>query len=341
MDPVRTGRLLIMIASGLWACQATLVCVCLVRRSAGAFLQPLTGLALCGWSVVVLAFSVVSLVLFRAGTRPPWGLLDPSRAGLADEGWWSLRRIWPESLSALLTVAAILGVAPGNGMIPGLVIGLALVIGGLRAGLLLLEGDLQALLSPDLTSHGSGASLPHPVLAEDPSDLRSSAWTERHAILPWPARAASVTDRKVHDPGANQAASFDTVSFDNAAVIAEEADEEQDAELDEEDPGEDGDALQSLSRRRTTDADILEGTVLAEFAQNQREIQVHLSICPPFAGVPEVWLENIDGQDWDLKSAATYPFGLRLSVRRRVNGAVRGQIAFRAWHATQTADAAG
>ncbi len=88
------------------------------------------------------------------------------------------------------------------------------------------------------------------------------------------------------------------------------------------------DALQTMTRRQEPDAEIVEGVLRVEFHDSQRETVIHVSFCPPLASRPEVELEDLDGNAWDLKIAACYPFGLRLAVRRRSNGSTTGRIAY-------------
>lgn len=88
------------------------------------------------------------------------------------------------------------------------------------------------------------------------------------------------------------------------------------------------DSLQTMTRRQERDAEIVEGVLRVEFQDSQRETVIHVSFCPPLASRPEVELEDLDGNSWDLKIAACYPFGLRLSVRRRPNGSATGRIAY-------------
>ncbi len=73
---------------------------------------------------------------------------------------------------------------------------------------------------------------------------------------------------------------------------------------------------QWLTRSRTGDGEIIEGGVRIDFADGQRDATVHISFCPPFPGVPRVTAEDLDGADLEIRIAATFPFGTRLSVRR-------------------------
>lgn len=71
-----------------------------------------------------------------------------------------------------------------------------------------------------------------------------------------------------------------------------------------------------LSRRTTDDAEQIEGWVRVEFAEGQREAVVHVAFCPPLPGIPEVETEDLEGADLEIRVAAAFAFGARLSVRR-------------------------
>lgn len=71
-----------------------------------------------------------------------------------------------------------------------------------------------------------------------------------------------------------------------------------------------------LSRRTTDDAEQIEGWVRVEFAAGQREAIVHVAFCPPLPGIPEIETEDLEGTDLEIRVAAAFAFGARLSVRR-------------------------
>ncbi len=71
-----------------------------------------------------------------------------------------------------------------------------------------------------------------------------------------------------------------------------------------------------LSRRLTADGEQIEGWVRVEFAPGQRETVVHVAFCPPLAGSPEIETEDLDGMGLEIRIAAVFPFGTRLSIRR-------------------------
>jgi hypothetical protein len=71
-----------------------------------------------------------------------------------------------------------------------------------------------------------------------------------------------------------------------------------------------------LSRRTTEDTEQIEGWVRVEFAAGQREAVVHVAFCPPLPGIPEIETEDLEGSDLEIRVAAAFAFGTRLSVRR-------------------------
>ncbi len=90
----------------------------------------------------------------------------------------------------------------------------------------------------------------------------------------------------------------------------------------------DTEALQTMSRRCDEGLEIAEGELQIDFAPAQREQSVHLAFCPGLAAAPDLELEPIEALDWDLKVAAVYPFGARLTIRRRPDAPLSGRIAY-------------
>lgn len=71
-------------------------------------------------------------------------------------------------------------------------------------------------------------------------------------------------------------------------------------------------------RSSTEGGEVMEGGTCVEFAEGQKEVTVHVSFCPPFPSVPQVMTEDLNGDDLEIKVAAVFAFGMRLSVRRPV-----------------------
>lgn len=71
-----------------------------------------------------------------------------------------------------------------------------------------------------------------------------------------------------------------------------------------------------LSRRLSEDGEQIEGWVRVPFARGQRETVIHVAFCPPLGSAPEIETEDLEGVGLEIRVAAVFPFGARLSVRR-------------------------
>lgn len=98
--------------------------------------------------------------------------------------------------------------------------------------------------------------------------------------------------------------------------------EQYDAEADElsfeESEHESSDVTQLITRSQTLNAETIAGWMRIQFAEDQREVTVHLSFCPPLSSSPDVEVHDLDGSGVEVKVAASFPFGARLSVRRPI-----------------------
>ncbi|MEN6559057.1 MAG: hypothetical protein ABFC54_12855 [Thermoguttaceae bacterium] len=73
---------------------------------------------------------------------------------------------------------------------------------------------------------------------------------------------------------------------------------------------------QQLTRRQTADgADELSGWLRASFVAGQRTASVHVAFCPPFAAMPELEAEQVDGPEARVKTAQRWPYGARLDIK--------------------------
>jgi hypothetical protein len=69
---------------------------------------------------------------------------------------------------------------------------------------------------------------------------------------------------------------------------------------------------QQLVYRRTADnIAAVEGWLRASFAAGQRTAIVHVAFCPPFAGVPRVEAEPLDGTACEIRPTLVLPWGVR------------------------------
>jgi hypothetical protein len=93
-----------------------------------------------------------------------------------------------------------------------------------------------------------------------------------------------------------------------------------------------------MVRRLEADAEVCEGHQRVTFAEGQREATVHIALCPPLPTKPQVELDDSDGLGWELKVAAAYPYGIRITVRRPVRQTVAqsGRIAW--WASARAAE---
>lgn len=75
--------------------------------------------------------------------------------------------------------------------------------------------------------------------------------------------------------------------------------------------------LQWMTRTRPSDgSEAIEGGMRVTFEAGQRQQALHIALCPPLPGVPEVECEVLDEADVLVNVAAARPYGLRLEARR-------------------------
>ncbi|NQU23431.1 MAG: hypothetical protein HQ567_19290 [Candidatus Nealsonbacteria bacterium] len=74
--------------------------------------------------------------------------------------------------------------------------------------------------------------------------------------------------------------------------------------------------LQQFTRTRAADgSERLSGWLRAPFLAGQRTASVHVAFCPPFAVVPELSVEQVDGPPARVKTAQLLPQGARLDLK--------------------------
>ncbi|HEY4235492.1 MAG TPA: hypothetical protein VGM76_18820 [Lacipirellulaceae bacterium] len=74
--------------------------------------------------------------------------------------------------------------------------------------------------------------------------------------------------------------------------------------------------LQQLNRSRAPDGrETVHGTLVAEFAPEERTTALHVAFCPPFETLPHVEVEVADGPDASVKVAQVLHNGARIEVR--------------------------
>ncbi len=73
---------------------------------------------------------------------------------------------------------------------------------------------------------------------------------------------------------------------------------------------------QQLVRGRAADgSEVLSGWLRTYFTAGQRTGSVHVAICPPLDGPPEVSAEQIDGPPSRVRTAQALPYGVRLDLK--------------------------
>lgn len=101
----------------------------------------------------------------------------------------------------------------------------------------------------------------------------------------------------------------------------------RDRSADGERPG----VVQWMSRSEEGGAETVEGGLKVTFAPGQRQEVLHVSFCPPLAGVPEVECEVLDDVPVQVRVTAAQPYGLRIEARRDdVREALTTEISFAA-----------
>jgi hypothetical protein len=76
------------------------------------------------------------------------------------------------------------------------------------------------------------------------------------------------------------------------------------------------DVTQQLIRSMSADgSEVLSGWLRLDFAPHQRIGNLHVAFCPPFAGMPELTVSQIDGPGARIKIAQLLPYGARLDLK--------------------------
>ncbi len=136
---------------------------------------------------------------------------------------------------------------------------------------------------------------------------------EQFADISHPIETANEETRT--QAGESDSEAEPTVPFSQTQIsILDEFSEE--SEPDSTDFSQPDDVTHWLKRSKIVDGEIIEGGVRVEFADGQRDVTVHISFCPPFANVPKIETEDLDGNGLEIRVAAAFPFGARLTVRR-------------------------
>lgn len=80
--------------------------------------------------------------------------------------------------------------------------------------------------------------------------------------------------------------------------------------------GQDANLLQQLTRSRLSDEiEHIDGCLRATFASHEKMLSLHVAFCPPFARIPEVQAEQLDGPECRINVVQCQPYGARFDVK--------------------------
>jgi hypothetical protein len=80
--------------------------------------------------------------------------------------------------------------------------------------------------------------------------------------------------------------------------------------------GQDDNVLQQLTRSRVSDEiEHIDGCLRASFAPGQKALTLHVAFCPPFARVPEIQAEQLEGPECRIKLVQCQPYGARFDLK--------------------------
>ncbi len=282
----------------IWSCLLIADAVMLTQRTSDDVFSFSPFITIVSTAVIAIA-SWIACDLFSGAVKPP-----PAKS------YRNWIRVVPKLVAVIATGAWVAGVSNGSG---------TWVFGSLAAivlvhGLAVFLNDPMSPEQPSLVRKND--SLVNPSLSESQSECLTdvnpvtadSRETDDLEALPEPV------------PLIHQEVTIPHESNDAALILvnALHADDENEFEpdADEVERSDDDNQTLWLSRRLTDDGELIEGWVRIHFAEGQRETLVHVAFCPPLAGNPELETEDLDGVGLEIRVAAIFPFGARISVRR-------------------------
>jgi hypothetical protein len=305
-DPARSPHR--SLAIGIWSTLIIADLVLIARRSAGESHFPVLG-----------PLAAVSTVVVAAVSWTAWSLFTSSQR----QGLGSAQRHVPAAISTSIVFLWAWPVAVGaTPWTFGVLVGVVLVQAGL-----ILAAELERFHSPVR----SASATPIDTI-EKPSPIERIA----ASINDHQPRIDGDSAMNVESPSASASPSMSILN-------PFEAPGDMGQDLEEMEPACDTDENQTLwlSRRQTDEGEWIEGWVRVQLEAGQRETTVHVSFCPPLTGAPELETEDLDGAGLEIRIAAMFPFGARLSIRRTESGKheLTGRIGFVA-HSTASDRAA-
>ncbi|WP_040591694.1 DUF389 domain-containing protein [Schlesneria paludicola] len=153
-----------------------------------------------------------------------------------------------------------------------------------------------------------------------------ATWRRSHGVQAAPSQVSGESTVNLRPPRAAAHMDGNDHLFDQSeSVLEEESESILGFEPIDFDSPSAAEMTQWHTRSRRETGETIEGGIRIEFAEGQREVTVHISFCPPLARCPELMAEDLDGADLEIRVAASYPFGARLTVRRPLRSSQRAQ----------------
>lgn len=289
------------IAIWIWSSLVIADSVLLTRRVSGDFTGGPALLAILSTVIIAIA-SWAAWVFFAVS-------LTPSLTHTSKD---STSRFIPKGIAVLIVV--IWGASVSAGVSPIMLAILAAILVSQGIVVVLSEQDVprrrltrhNTVIDPGLQTHPEQPGL-CPSSSQTSCDV-AEAEPARHDFNSVPINASA------HDSDDGKEVTLEplpaTANLFTANAGDNESDQEEFEELSDENQ------TLWLSRRVTDEGELIEGWVRIHFAEGQRETVVHVAFCPPLAGSPELETEDLEGVGLEIRVAAVFPFGARLSVRR-------------------------
>lgn len=288
--------------TGVWLIAA----VVLSRRISGDASGFVTQWAACLVGCVAMAVSVLTTSFLKG---------DDPRASSAEEG------LMPEALSLMPGVMLGLALLPaGSGGGLAALLGLFAVAFGVqyafstasRAGRRISAVDrlLQSrsgMVGREVRVNGDGDRFNG--FNGDATSVLSSGNAEPVQALP--ARSSRPSQRASGGDGMDSAAPLISASLLDVASdrLTEVADGTGSSQFEPE-------TQQWMSRSRQDGFDVVEGEVQVNFDAGQRLVALHLPFSPPLAATPQFECEGLDETELSFRTTASHTYGVRVEVSR-------------------------
>ncbi|MCA9263533.1 MAG: hypothetical protein KDA60_06770 [Planctomycetales bacterium] len=147
-----------------------------------------------------------------------------------------------------------------------------------------------------------------PVQHADIAAVKSSESNEHNLIAP--SEGASTREQA--------STTFSMMRPSSVATLDQELDELLSANATESELEFPKGVMQQLTRFRGDQGeDVLTAVLRAEFASGERQVNLHIGFCPPFARVPTLEAYHVGGDEATLKTCQVLHHGARLEVRRK------------------------